>query len=142
MLKPKNIFILLVYLFLFLSFDFCQAATLYLEPANGEYQPGDTFLVEIRIDTKGECINTIEANLTFSQDILKAIDFSQGNSILTLWVKLPEINQEKGEISFSGGIPSGYCGILPGDPGESNILGKIIFQPKEIYGEQFSGNKS
>ncbi len=89
-------FLIVVFIISFFIFNFCQAAILYLEPASGEYQPGDTFIVEIKIDTEGECINTVEVNLSFPKDILKAIDFSQGNSILTLWVKKPEINQEKG----------------------------------------------
>ena len=105
-----------------------EAATLYLEPATGQFQPGETFIVDIRIDTEGECINAVEANLSFSSDILKATDFSRGESILNLWVRNPEINQEQGLISFSGGIPGGFCGRLPGDPGPSNLLGKIIFQ--------------
>jgi hypothetical protein len=105
-----------------------SAAILYLEPSSREYQPGDTFIVEMKIDTEGECINTIEANLSFSRDILKAVDFSQGKSIIIVWVKSPEINQEKGEISFSGGISGGYCGRIPGDPGTSNLLGQIIFR--------------
>lgn len=113
-----------------------QAAVLYLEPAQGEYQSGDTFMVDVRIDTEDECINTVEANLSFSQALLKAVDFSQGNSILTLWVTLPSFNQEAGLISFSGGIPGGYCGQIPGDIGESNLLGKIIFRvvPREVPG--------
>jgi len=109
-----------------------EGAILYLEPSSGQYQPGDTFLVEIKIDTEDECINTIEANLSFSQDILKAIDFSQGKSIITLWVKSPEINQDSGLVSFSGGIPGGYCGRVAGDPGESNLLGRIIFRVPEV----------
>ena len=109
---------------------FVYGAVLYLEPAEGKYQPGDTFVVEIKIDTEGECINTVEANLNFSQ-ILKVVDFSQGKSIITLWVKSPEINQELGLISFSGGIPGGYCGRIPGDPGVSNLLGRIVFQVRE-----------
>jgi hypothetical protein len=105
-----------------------EGAVLYLEPSGGEYQPGDSFMVELKIDTEEECINAVEASLSFSRNILKAVDFSQGKSIITLWVKSPEINQEKGEISFSGGIPGGYCGRIPGDPGSSNLLGEIIFR--------------
>jgi len=117
---------------LFLSIPlFAQGAMLYLEPASGEYQPGDTFIVEARIDTEEECINTVEANLNFPQDILKAVDFSQGKSILTIWVKPPTIDQNAGLISFSGGIPGGYCGRIPGDPGVSNLLGRIVFQVRE-----------
>ena len=122
---------------IFISIIFCLffplgagAATLYLEPAEADYYQGDTFIVQARIDVKDECINTIEANLIFSKNILEAIDFSSGNSILTLWVNPPSINQEAGLISFSGGIPGGYCGYLPGDPGESNLLGKLIFSVK------------
>lgn len=103
---------------------------MYLDPVEGEYHQGDTFVVQIKIDVKDECINTIEANLSFPQDILEAVDFSQGDSILTLWVSPPSIEQEAGLISFTGGIPGGYCGFLPGDPGESNLLGKLIFSVK------------
>jgi len=124
-------FLFVVFIFLFLGFNFCQAVVLYLEPSNGDYQPGDTFLTEIKIDTQ-ECINIVEANLSFSQDILDAINFSQGESILTIWIKPPTIDQSLGLISFIGGIPGGYCGKIPGDPGPSNLLGKIIFRIPEI----------
>ncbi len=111
------------------------AVSFYLEPSEGQYQAGDTILVEIKIDTEGKCVNAVKADLSFSQ-ILNAVDFSRGQSIITLWVQPPKINQEKGEISFSGGIPGGYCGRIPGDPGASNLLGKIIFKiPGMIVGE-------
>ncbi len=103
-----------------------SAAVLYLEPASGEHQPGETFIVDLKIDTEGECINAIEGHLNFSQDILKAVDFSQADSLLILWLKLPEINQSEGLISFIGGIPGGYCGRIPGDPGPSDLIGKLI----------------
>jgi len=129
-------FSILVACLLLLVASYTEAAKLYLEPAEGNYQPGDTFLVEIKIDTEGECINTVEANLSFSQNILKAVDFSQGNSILTLWVNPPSIDQQSRLISFVGGIPGGYCGRVPGDPGVSNLLGKIIFRiPGMMVGE-------
>ena len=116
------------------SLVFCLpvfAAVLYLDPPNGEYYSGDNFIVNIRIDVNEECINTVKADLSFPKDILEIIDFSKGDSILTLWVEDPEINQDLGLISFAGGIPGGYCGRVSGDPGESNLLGKIIFKIRE-----------
>jgi len=113
------------------------AAVLYLEPDGGEYQPGDIFVVEMKIDNENEYINTVEANLSFSQDILQVVDFSKGSSILTLWVREPEIDQESGLISFAGGIPGGYGGKIPGDPGVSNLLGKIIFKVKDFTEDDF-----
>jgi len=113
-----------------------KATVLYLEPSSGEYKFGDTFFIKIRIDTEGECINVVKADLIFTRSILEAVDFSKGESILTLWLEEPTIIKEEGKISFIGGVPGSYCGRVPGDPGESNLLGKIIFRvPSMIVGE-------
>ncbi|MCX6759229.1 MAG: hypothetical protein NT012_01550 [Candidatus Nealsonbacteria bacterium] len=132
-------FFVVFFTILFFTFSLATpafAVKLYLEPSQGEYRPGETFIEEIKIDTEGECINVVEANLSFSQNILKVVDFSTGESILTLWVKTPTIDQNSGTISFIGGIPGEYCGRIPGDPGPSNLLGKIIFKiPGVIVGE-------
>ena len=115
-----------------------SAAVLYLEPSEGELYQGDTFIINLKIDVEQECVNTVKADLNFTQDTLEAIDFSRGKSTLTFWLEVPRIDQEKGLVSFIGGIPGGYCGPIPGDPGESNLLGKIILKAKEAGGEQFS----
>ena len=131
--KIRNSFLLLIFSFSFLLLPLvAQSAVLYLSSSSGEYYEDHTFIIEARIDTEGECINTVEANLSFPPDILEAVDFSLGNSILIFWVSPPSISQETGLVSFTGGIPGGYCGKLPGDPGESNLLGKMIFKVKEI----------
>jgi len=106
------------------------AAALYFEPADGNYYQGDTFINELRVDAQDECINTVKASLSFPQDLLEVVDFSRGNSILAIWLEEAEISEEEGLISFTGGIPGGYCGVLPGDPGKSNLLAKIIFKVK------------
>ena len=113
-----------------------EAAVLYLEPAEGEYHQSDTFIAEVRINPEGECINTIQADLTFLKDILEVEDLSAGNSIISVWIKNPEYSNETGFISFAGGIPGGYCGGLPGSPEKSNLLGKIIFKVKEVRWQQ------
>jgi hypothetical protein len=134
--------ILILYSFLFsLSLGLpleVEGVVLYLEPSKGEYHSGDVFIVEARINTEKECINIVEVNISFPPDILEIVDFSQGNSILTLWIKPPKINQELGLVSFSGGIPAGYCGKITGDPQPSNLLGKLIFQTKEFNRGQSS----
>jgi len=127
--KFKNIILFLIIGFALLPTT-TFAAVLYLESDGGEYQPGDVFIVEMKIDNENEYINTVEANLSFSQDILQVVDFSKGSSILALWVGEPEINQESGLISFVGGIPGGYGGKISGDPGVSNLLGKVVFKMK------------
>ncbi len=125
--KFKIIFVLIITFVLFPSASF--AASLYLEPLQGEYQSGDTFMVEIRLDAEKENINVVEATLTFSNDILEVKDFSSGNSILTLWVERPVFSNQEGRISFIGGIPGSYSG-------KNGILGKIAFRVKEVNTEK------
>jgi len=104
-----------------------QAAELYLESFENSYYINDTFIIEVRMNVQdNENINAIECYLKFPKDILEAKNFSTGNSILT-FIEEPKINQEQGLISFTGIIPGGYSGRIPGDPGQSNLLGKIIF---------------
>lgn len=112
-----------------------HAATLYFTPSSGSYGFGDVFAVDIKIDLDSgdECVNTVQGFVGFDKDYLEMVDFSGGESILSLWIDLPKtgdmqsINHEK-LVKFTGGIPGGYCGKIPGDPGESNIIGKIIFK--------------
>lgn len=133
MTKVQKFFTIFLFsIFYLLLANHCQAAILYLEPENGNYQINDTFIVNIRIDTEGECINTVKTQVNFPSQSLKIIDFSQGNSFLVVWLEPPKINQDSRTLSFIGGIPGGYCGRLPGDPDETNLLGKIIIQAKEI----------
>jgi len=113
-------FIILLCLLLFTPL-ITKAAILYLTPDNGQFHQGDTFMVEIRLDTQGEYINAVEANLSFSSDILEVKDLSQGNSVLTLWVKEPTVSQ--GVISLAGGTPGGYQGA-------NGILTKIAFKAR------------
>lgn len=100
------------------------AARLYLESSQEEYHQGDVFIEEIRLNTQGEYINTVEINLSFPEDILEVKDLSKGNSILTLWIKEPTFSNEKGEVSFIGGVPAGYQGW-------DGLLAKIIFRVSE-----------
>jgi hypothetical protein len=132
----------LVFGLIFLIFPvFVFGATLYLEPKEGEYKLGDHFGVKIRIDPEGECINTISVDLSFPNDILVLEGIDLGESIVTIWVDKPssldikKIN-ETGKIHFSGGIPGGYCGRIPGDPGLTNMVAELRFYiPSMIVGE-------
>jgi len=133
---------ILVFTLVFLIFPvFVFGVTLYLEPKEGEYKLGDHFGVKIRIDPEGECINTISVDLSFPNDILVLEGIDIGESIITIWVDKPssfdikKIN-ETGKIHFSGGIPGGYCGRIPGDPGLTNMVAELRFYiPSMMVGE-------
>jgi len=107
-----------------------RAAILYFKPDSGKYYQDETFSVQVMIDTEEDCINTVKGEIDFSKDVLEAVNFATGNSILTIWLQTPKIDQNLGKISFIGGIPGGYCGPLPGEPGELDLLLKIFFKTK------------
>jgi hypothetical protein len=101
---------------------------LYLQTERGTYGPGDTFLAHLRLNNEGECINTVEANVSYPPELLEASTVSTGESILTLWVEEPTIDQERGRITMAGGVPAGYCGRVQGDPGLSNRIATLVFR--------------
>ena len=130
--------IFLFFIFCFLISGSALAAEIYLESSQPEYAPNETFALDIRLNvTPPENVTAIEGEIKYNNHDLKAIDFLKGNSILT-YVDEPKINQEEGIVTFSGIIPGGYTGRLPGDPGESNLLGKIMFQAQKTINPQTS----
>jgi hypothetical protein len=104
-----------------------SAASLYLDPDRGTYGPGDTFIVSIRLNTDGDCINAANVALTYPAKTMRAVDFSKGGSIFTLWAVEPKFDTERGTVTFAAGVPGGYCGRIAGDPSLTNIIGKVVF---------------
>ena len=115
-------------LLLFALFPYVAcAASLSLDPSTGTYGPGDTFIETVRINNDGDCVNAANVALTYPKDTLRAVDFSRGDSIFSLWAVEPRIDTDLGTVVFAGGIPGGYCGRIAGDAAMSNVLGKVIF---------------
>jgi hypothetical protein len=123
MKKPAFLLALLVAFSPFVA----SAAQLYFDPDNGTHGLNETFVVNIRIDNENDCINAAHVEVTYPPHSLRAVDFSRGDSIFTLWAEEPKIDTQRGVVSFSGGVPGGYCGRISGDPAMTNILGKIVF---------------
>lgn len=111
-----------------------QLPQLYIDPAQISANPGQNFIARIKIGA-GDCINTIKANVSFSGDNLELIDFSQGDSIISLWIdplsraKIAAANKT-GYLSFSGGIPGGFCYRQNANSGENNKIAELIFKKK------------
>ncbi|MCK4540098.1 hypothetical protein KAU09_03025 [Candidatus Parcubacteria bacterium] len=126
----KVIKFLIIFLFLFPAM--ASASSLRLVSDRDAYGPGDNFAVDVLIDNVEMCVNVISVNLNYPNDYLNLIDFIEGESLINLWLEKPgqkEITKANanGEINFIGGVPGGYCGHIPGDPGKSNLLARLIF---------------
>lgn len=105
------------------------AAQLYLTPASSTLPPGETAVLDLRLDPQGPpCVNAAEVNVGFPKNLLEGVDVGRGNSIFTLWVEPPMIKQDFGLITLTGGIPGGYCGRTPGDPALTNVIATLVFR--------------
>ncbi|KKS85295.1 MAG: hypothetical protein UV60_C0009G0016 [Parcubacteria group bacterium GW2011_GWA2_43_11] len=106
------------------------AAHIFLDSTENTQNLSDTFYVPVRIDTQEECINAVSVEVAYNPEEISIQDVSVGESVLTLWTQFPSIQKHEGKeigrVLFEGGIPGGYCGRVIGDPGQTNILAKLV----------------
>ena len=131
MFKTNKKIILKLLLFLLLIPFLGSAETLYFEPEGGEYRIGEKFILELRVDTGGECINAAEIHFSYPTDKFTAKEFMESRSNLTLWLQPAQIYKEIGTVTFSAGVPGGFC---PPE-GESVLLGEVLMEVNEIHRE-------
>lgn len=122
-------------LFLFLNPQLSLGAVLYFQPSGGVFYFEETFPVEVKIKTEGECINVVKGEIKYSFEVLEVRDFFLAESILKLWIQPPQVLPEEGKIIFIGGIPGEYCGTFLDN---ENSLLKIIFQVKNLKEERLA----
>ena len=83
------------------------SASLYLSPSSGSFLVGSTFTISVFLNTEGNEINVVWADLKFPPEILQVTSPIAGTSFITDWLTPPNYSNEKGLISFRGGIPGG-----------------------------------
>ncbi|MBI5530975.1 MAG: hypothetical protein HY918_05790 [Candidatus Doudnabacteria bacterium] len=80
-----------------------EAANLTLSAENREFNAGDEFLVELRLDSAGEKINVVDGMVNFDASKLEVRDISTGGSVFNLWTRTPVYSNDSGKIFFTGG---------------------------------------
>jgi len=78
-----------------------KTAILSIGPASGTYKKGNTFAANIKIDTGGQTIGTINAHLTFDKDRLQIASLDENDSILKSFGSKIYKNDE-GTLAFMG----------------------------------------
>ena len=123
----KKIFPILIILILSFSVApsaYGQNASLYLSPSTGTYTVGNTFLVQLKVNTGGVAINAADGTLIFDPDKLEVKKISKTNSVFSLWVQEPVFSNSVGTVSFAGGKPS------PGFTGAAGTIINITFKAR------------
>jgi hypothetical protein len=79
----------------------------------------------LTIDTAGATINAAEIYLKFNPDQVEVLSVNKEKSIFSFWVTdQPTFSNEKGEITFAGGLPT------PGFSGSGQV-GSVKIKPKK-----------
>lgn len=118
--------VLVVFLMPFLAPVDALGAQIYLDPTSDTYGSAEEFSIPVRIDPQGECINAVEVVVAYDPASVRVLEVLTGDSIISLWIARPMIDNTAGRVTFMGGIPGGYCGRVPGDVGNTNVLVNMI----------------
>ncbi len=84
-----------------------ESASLYLSPSSGSFLVGSVFTVSVFLNTEENEINAVWAELKFPPEILQVTSPTAGTSFVTEWIVPPNYSNEKGIVSFRGGVPGG-----------------------------------
>jgi len=82
-------------------------ASLYLSPSSGSFLVGSTFSISIFLNSEGNEINVVWADLKFPPEILQITSPTTGSSFISEWILPPNYSNERGIVSFRGGVPGG-----------------------------------
>ncbi len=88
-----------------------SAATFGLSASGESFSVGDNLTVDLDIDSQGVSVNAGQGTIRFSPDILEAESVDRSQTIFNFWLEDPEINNNLGSISFTGGSTSGFSGV-------------------------------
>jgi len=105
--------LLMTVFFLWGSPSFASAPKVFVSPEKTAVVSGQTFSVDVLLDTSGAEINAIEGKLDFPFDKLELVGVSSAKTFISFWVTAPECRtcqSGKGEIDFAGIVPGGYAG--------------------------------
>ena len=101
-----------------------RGALLYLSPKSGTFYVGSTFDISIFVNTEGNSINAVQADLKFPPNLLQITSPTAGSSFISVWADQPFYSNKEGIVSFKGGVPS------PGINTSAGLVSTITFRAK------------
>ena len=109
MKKNINFKYLIIILLIGLYPHFTMASSVCVETSSEIVSEREVIILDVKIDTKGESINTVEGDINLNpSDLFLVKDFSLAGSALSLWPRTPSLSNDGKTISFVGGVPGGF----------------------------------
>ncbi|MBI2984855.1 MAG: hypothetical protein HYY50_04500 [Candidatus Kerfeldbacteria bacterium] len=101
-----------------------SAASLKVSPSSGIFEVGSLVDVSFVLDTGGDAVNAISADVLFPPDKLQVVNPVASTSFVTVWVTSPTYSNTDGTISFQGGLPN------PGIRTNAGVVSTVTFRVK------------
>ena len=116
--KITTIVIVSVLASAFLLVSTAYAAEISLTSDAKSFNAGDTFMVNVSLDTEGESVNALEGKITYPTGLLEVKNIDNKDTIINVWAQEPAVStvtkestgEVFSEVFFSGGIAGGYKG--------------------------------
>lgn len=86
------------------------AASYNLTADKETFATGDTFNVDVKIDSTDVGVNAAQATITYPKDTVQVTGIDKGTSALDFWLQGPSYSNDTGQVSFIGGSQSGMSG--------------------------------
>ncbi len=99
-------------------------ASLKISPTSGTYEVGGLVDVSFIVDTGGQAINAVQADVQFPPDKLQVVNPVASTSFISLWVTAPTYSNTDGTIHFQGGLPT------PGIKTSGGVISTVTFRIK------------
>ncbi len=99
-------------------------ASLKVAPSAGVYEVGGLVDVSFLIDTGGEAVNAVHADILFPADKLQVVNPAASTSFISIWVTAPTYSNTDGTLTFQGGLPN------PGIKTNAGVISTVTFRVK------------
>ncbi len=101
-----------------------DGASLKISPIAGVYEVGGLVDVSFVVDTGGQAINAVQADILFPADKLQVVNPVASTSFISLWVTAPTYSNTDGTLHFQGGLPT------PGIKTSGGVVSTVTFRIK------------
>ena len=121
-MKILNGVVLLLFFFIAPNLAGAEVASLYLKPAGGTFTVGSTLEIGVYLNTGGNAVNAIKADLMFTPDKLQIVSPTVGKSLVSFWVVQPTYSNAEGLVTLQGGVPP------PGINTSDGLITTLVFR--------------
>lgn len=101
-----------------------EGASLKVSPVSGNYEVGGLVDISFLVDTGGQAINAVQADILFPPDKLQVVNPVASTSFISLWVTTPSYSNTDGTVHFQGGLPT------PGIKTSGGVISTVTFRIK------------